>query len=88
MCFTTRRDPPKREYVFCGEILEEVERHPFLGVMLDNKMRWSPHVKTITSKANKILGLIKRSLWNCPKTVKETAYKTLVRPKLQYACSA
>ena len=27
-------------------------------------------------------------MWNCPKTVKETAYKTLVRPKLQYACSA
>ena len=88
MCFTTRRDPPKREYVFCGEILEEVEHHPYLGVMLDNKMRWSPHVETITSKANKILGLIKRNLWNCPKTVKETAYKTLVRPKLQYACSA
>ena len=88
MCFTTRRDPPKREYVFCGEILEEVERHPYLGVMLDNKMRWSPHVETITSKANKILGLIKRNLWNCPKTVKETAYKTLMRPKLQYACSA
>jgi len=23
ICFTTRRDPPKREYVFCGEILEK-----------------------------------------------------------------
>ena len=83
-----RRDPPKLEYVFCGEILEEVERHPYLGVMLDNKMRWSPHVEIITSKAKKVLGLIKRNLWNCPRTVKETAYKTLVRPKLQYACSA
>ena len=88
MCITTRRDPPKREYVFCGEILEEVERHPYLGVMLDNKMRWSPHVETITFIASKVMELIKRNLWNCPKTVKETAYKTLVRPKLQYACSA
>ena len=25
MCFTTRRDPPKQEYVFSGEILEGVE---------------------------------------------------------------
>ena len=82
MCFSTRRDPLKREYVFCGEILEEVECHRYLGVVLDNKMRWSPHVETITSKANKVLGLIKRNLWNCPKTVKETAYKSLVRPKL------
>ena len=28
------------------------------------------------------------NLWGCPKTVKETVYKTLVRQKLQYACSA
>ena len=31
MGFTTRRDPPMREYVFCGEILEEVGCHPFFG---------------------------------------------------------
>ena len=65
-----------------------MECHPYLGVVLENKMRWSPHIETITSKANKVLGLIKRNLWNCPKTVKETAHKSLVRPKLQYACSA
>ena len=34
MCFTTKKDPPKREYVFCGEILEEVNSHPYLGVGL------------------------------------------------------
>lgn len=68
----TRRDTPKREYVFCGKILEEVESHPYLEVVLHNKIRWSPHIETITSSTN---------------NVKETAYMTLVRPKLQYACS-
>ena len=87
MCFPTRRDPPKREYVFCGEILEEVESHPYLGVMLDNKMRWSPHIEIITSRANDVLRLMKLNLLNCSKSVKETAYTTLVRPKLQYACN-
>ena len=63
MFFSTRRDPPKREYVFCGDILEEVKSHPYLGVMLDNKMRWSPHIEMIISMANKnVLGLIKRNL--------------------------
>ena len=43
ICFASKRDPPKQEYVFCGKILEEVESHPYLGVALDDKMRWSLH---------------------------------------------
>lgn len=38
MCFTMMKDPPNQEYKFGGEILE-VECHPYLGVVLDNKMR-------------------------------------------------
>ena len=83
MYFTTRRDPPKRKYVFCGEILEEVESHSYLRVVLDNKMSWSPYIETITSRANEILGLIKQNLLNCSKSERETRYTTLVRPKLQ-----
>ena len=43
-------------YVFCGEILEEVQSHPYLGIVLDQKMRWSLHITNITSKANRLLG--------------------------------
>lgn len=89
MCITTKRNPPpKREYVFYGEIIEEVESHLYLGIVLDQKMRWSPHITNITTKANRVLGLIKRNLWNCTQNVKEIAYTTLVRPKLLYACTA
>ena len=67
ICLTTKRDPPKREYVFRAEILEEVESHPYLGVVLDNKMRWSSYIGVITSRANDVLRLFKRNLWNHPK---------------------
>ena len=50
-------------------------------------MKWSNHVSSISGKANKVLGLIKRNLWNCPKQVKETVYTAIVRPKLEYACA-
>ena len=32
--------------------------------------------------------MIRRNFWYCPQDVKETAYITLVRPKLEYACEA
>ena len=69
MYFTTKKDTPKREYTVRGEILEEVDSHPFLGLVRYKKMRWSPPIEVISPRANKVLGLIIRTLWNCPKSV-------------------
>ena len=35
-----------------------------------------------------LLGLIKRNLWDCPRKVRETAYTSIVRPKLEYASAS
>ena len=55
--------------------------------MLANTMEWSTHINTTVKKANQTLGFIKRNLKCCPKKTKETAYKMLVRPKLEYCSS-
>ena len=43
------------------------------------------HISDISSKATKTLGSLRRSLAFAPRSTKEVAYKTLVRPKLEYA---
>ena len=48
-------------------------------------MDWSQHVSEISSKATKTLGFLRRNLAFAPRSTKEVAYKTLVRPKLEYA---
>ena len=88
MLITTKKNVIKKQYMFCGQILEEVENHPYLGVMFNNKIKWSPHISNITRKANVVIHVIKRNLWNCPRNVKEVAYKSLVRPTLEYASTA
>ena len=48
-------------------------------------MGWGQHVsEMISSKATKTLGLLRRNLEFAPRSTKEVAYKTLVRPKLEY----
>ena len=36
MQITTKCDPQKLKFTFCGEILEEVDNHPYLGVEIDS----------------------------------------------------
>ena len=45
------------------------------------------HVSNVCTKANRILGFLRRNLYTCPKEVKEAAYKGLVRPVLEYSGS-
>ena len=48
-------------------------------------MDWGLHISDISSKATKTLGFLRRNLAFAPRSTKEAAYKTLVRPKLEYA---
>jgi hypothetical protein len=88
LCISTKKDSPQRKYSFCNTELEQVESVAYLGITLNNKMKFSEHVSNTASKASKLLGMARRNFWNCPKHVRETVYKTMVRPKLEYACEA
>jgi hypothetical protein len=82
------RDPPKREYTFCGETLKSEDSTTYLGVQLANNLSWNNQTQNAVTKAQKVLGLVRRNLWNCPEKVKTTAYQALVRPHLEYAVGA
>jgi hypothetical protein len=88
MKISNKRNPPDRDYTFCNQKLQEVQSHPYLGIEIDNKLNWNMHRKNTVTKANRVLGCLRRNLWFCTKEVKETAYMALVRPILEYASSA
>ena len=50
-------------------------------------MKWNTHVSNICTKANRTLGFLRRNLAACPLDVKESTYKGLVRPILEYGSS-
>jgi len=42
-----------------------VEQHIHLGVKLDHRLSWPPHIDYARSKANKLLGFLKKNLQSC-----------------------
>ncbi|KAI8510450.1 hypothetical protein Bbelb_113660 [Branchiostoma belcheri] len=54
---------------------------------ISNDMRWDAHIAHATGKANRTLGVIRRNLCHCTSQVKNTCYKALVRPQLEYCAS-
>ena len=79
------RHPILSQYSLRGEILESVDCARYLGVSISKDLTWNTHIKEILSKANRTLGFVKRNVKTKNQSVKELAYKTFVRPKVEYA---
>ena len=77
--------PIQSQYTLHGEILESVDCARYLGVRISKDLTWNTHIKEILTKANRTLGFVKKNVRTKNKSVKELAYKTFVRPKLEYA---
>jgi len=73
-------------YKLCGVVLEHHKDNPYLGALISHDLSFSNHINTITAKANSMLGFLRRNLKYCPESLKNTAYISLVRSKLEYAC--
>jgi len=68
--------------------LEEIDSDRYLGVYLDKNLNFNHHTDEISKKATKLLNLCRRNLHMCSPSIKETAYKAIVRPHLEFASSA
>ena len=62
-----------------------VKRTKDIGVLISSDLSWSAHVYAVVNMANRILGVVYRTLGPSNTGVFSTLYKTLVRPILEYA---
>ena len=70
-----------------GSVLTSVENIKYIGITITNDLKWNTRVSNICTKANRTLGFLRPNLSACPQDVKESAYKGLVRPVLEYGSS-
>jgi len=79
-------EPAGYKYSMNGHALEEAATEKDLGVTFSSDLKSATHCKEVYSKANRILGLISRTIQYKSPTVLINLYKSLVRPHLDY-CS-
>ena len=64
--------------------LKETEAERDIGVVIDNKQSFKEHIAQVTAKANRVVGIIRRSFDYLTPSVFILMYKSLVRPILEY----
>ena len=87
MHVTHKKNPLLMTYKMNGGPLEVTACHTYFGIGINNKLSCTKHIGNTVSKANKVLGLLHRDLHSCSPFAKETAHKSLVRPRLEYCSS-
>ena len=84
---TNRKKPIKFAYSLGSETLFPTDEHNYLGVRCRRDLHWSSHCTKICKKANKTLGLLRRTLKPCDKPIKEQVYLSVVQPVVENASS-
>jgi hypothetical protein len=82
---TNKRRIIEASYSIHGHTLQHTAKAKYLGITTDSKIQWGSHIYNITRKANVTTAILIRNLHSCPKNIKATSYKTLVRPQVEYA---
>ena len=81
---TKKKETIPTKYYLHGTLLESENSAKYLGVDISNNLSWEDHINRITKKANQTLGFLRRNIKVKSETLKTNAYKTLVRPQLEY----
>ena len=85
MRITKKKTPFHSDLQINNHTLEEAFEFSDLGLITSSKLSWNAHVDKITSKVNKILGLVKRTCKGMKDiTTLRTLFCALVRSQLEY----
>ena len=82
---TRLKHPKNTQYSLHGQVLEATDTAKYLGVSITKDLSWSDHISSITAKANRTLGFVKRNVRTNNEKVKELAYKTFACPQVEHA---
>ena len=85
---TNKKRPLCSDYTIHNQKLNVKTEAKYLGVTISSDLSWSRQADHVTKKANSSIGFLKKNMRSAPQAAKDTAYKTFVRPIVEYAATA
>ena len=86
-CMHIGRENPKIRYHLNNVEIEETTIERDLGVLISNDLKWKQRCTLVAQKANRLLGILKRTFSSRDLLLWKRLYTTYVRPLLEYAAS-
>ena len=71
-------------YYLNGILIDTVISHSDLGILFNDQLKFHDYTTQVTTKANRVLGLIKKSFEYLDSNMLTQLFSTLVRPILEY----
>ena len=84
-CLHLGKNNQGNSYYMNGKCLSHVENEKDLGVIIDKELKFHKQSAAAVMKANRVLGLIKKTFTTKSEATIPLLYMTLVRPHLEYA---
>lgn len=75
--------------VLCGERLTLAGEVKYLGIILDTKLTWNPHLEKLKQKCIRTLMVSRRAFgksWGLKPRVMDYLYRAVIRPMITYNC--
>lgn len=85
MTVSNKKTPLMFDYTVNTNQIKRSTQIKYLGMTITDTLNWNAHIDNICGSAQRKLGLLRRKLRGAPPEVKLQAYKTIVRPTLEYA---
>ena len=64
-----------------------VETTKYLGVQVDNSLDWKEHIKSVSTKVSRAVGLLKYAKRFLPQNSLKTLYTSIIEPHFRYFCA-
>ena len=78
-------DPPPTEPLkINGEAIKLVKEFDFLGITIDDHLNWKAHIKKLTGKISRTVGVMKKIKRFAPPAVLKILYHSLINSRLSY----